>query len=46
MTGRHKLYADLLTEFSKPNFIPQKIRKDKKRDWLFVEFNKRYIKSK
>lgn len=33
MTGRHKLYADLLAEFSKPNFVPQRVsRKDKKND--------------
>lgn len=31
MTGRHKLYADLLTEFSKPDFKPQRVKKDKKK---------------
>lgn len=33
MTGRHKIYADLLTEFSKPNFNPQRVSKDKKKEW-------------
>ena len=32
MTGRHKIYADLFTEFSKPNFNPQRVSKDKKKE--------------
>lgn len=34
MTGRHKLYADLLQEYSKDDFKPQLVRKIKKSDWI------------
>lgn len=31
MTGRHGIYAELLTKYSSPNFEPQIIRKNDKK---------------
>lgn len=45
MTGRHKLYADLLQEYVKDDFKPQLVRKIKKSDWIDYQHQHLHIKN-